>query len=212
MPKVTDSFRNAQILADFCNLESSAPQGHPTHPDYFRNNHPDFAPKAWWDSQYTSERDWEPTQKLLRRAWGNQFQDGIHCLLSLLESVTEPLRLSQAHRAGFEKVKEESGKQAAEETARRFLRGRAVSPSEFRESDHIPMQRAIVYLFEHSWRARFCAKCNKRFVASVPRSKYCSDTCSKTCHKHQKRVSWHRHKKEWRPPRNRRKKHRGGRM
>src|SRR6476660_790146 len=49
MPKVTDSFRNAKILADFSNLDPSAPPHDPTYPDYFRRNHPDFVPDAWWD-------------------------------------------------------------------------------------------------------------------------------------------------------------------
>jgi hypothetical protein len=85
--------------------------------------------------------------------------------------------LADAHRAGLDKVKEMFGEQAAEKTANR--RGKPVSPPAFSESDYIPMQRAIVYLFEHSWRARFCAECNKRFVAAEPKNKFCSESCSK---------------------------------
>src|SRR5258707_9586561 len=88
MPRVTDNLRNAQILADFSNLE-------PAQVEYFRNNYPDFAPHLWWDYQYKGgERAWESTQKSLRHAWGNQFKDGILNLLGLLNSVTAPLRLA----------------------------------------------------------------------------------------------------------------------
>ncbi len=175
MPRVTDNLRNAQILADFSNLE-------PAQVEYFRNNYPDFAPHLWWDYQYKgSERAWESTQKSLRHAWGNQFKDGILNLLGLLNSVTAPLRLADAERAGYEKVKEMFGEQAAQETAKRFLGEKALTlqPSETRVDDHIPIQRAIVYLFENSWRARFCAQCKKRFVAAEPRNKFCSDECSR---------------------------------
>jgi hypothetical protein len=209
MPKVTDNLRNAQILADFCNLEAAAPPGHLTHPEYFRNNYPDFAPKGWWDSHYTGERDWEPTQKLLRHAWRNQFLDGIYYLLRILESVTAPSRLADAdqaqfehltaaHRKGIEKVKEMFGERAAEEMAKKKAKSFPVPSPHVRESDYIPMQRAIVYLFEHSWRARFCAECNKRFVAAEPKNKFCSEACSNENRLRQKREWFRDHGKEWR--------------
>ena len=60
---------------------------------------------------------------------------------------------------------------------------------------------AAVYLFEHAWRARFCAECNKRFVAAEPKNKFCGGTCSNKAHNRQRLKSWHAHKHEWRPTR-----------
>jgi hypothetical protein len=187
MPKTTENLRNAGILADFSNLETSA------QVDNFRNNYEDFAPGEWWDYQYKGEIQWQLTQKLLRRSWEQRFGDGIYSLVCLLNSVTDPLRLADAMRAGDLAVK-------------KLIAERAGTPvkeadSEIPRSDlgiYIPLQRAIVFLFEHSWRVRFCAECNKRFVAAQPMNKFCADECRMNNRTRQK-LEWRRkHSKDWR--------------
>jgi len=54
-----------------------------------------------------------------------------------------------------------------------------------------------VYLFEHPWRARFCAECNKRFVAAEPKNKFCIESCSHEKRIRQLRESWRKNKDKW---------------
>src|SRR5258708_6819457 len=88
MPRVTDNLRNAQTLADFSNLEASAPPGHPTHPDYFRNNHPDFVPNGWWD--YKNGVQWRSTQEFVRRWWKTCHVRDMAEVVRLVSSVFNP--------------------------------------------------------------------------------------------------------------------------
>jgi len=186
MPKITEKLRNAQILADFSNLQTSA------QADYFRHNYEDFAPREWWDYQYKGEKQWQLTQKLLRHSWENQFGDGIFNLIRLLNSVTDPLRLADAERAGERAVK----KMLAEGAGLPFQSADNETPRW--RSDYIPLQNAIVYLFEDSWRARFCAECKKRFVAGRSKNKFCGDEC-RMANRTRQKLEWRReHTKEWR--------------
>ncbi len=72
------------------------------------------------------------------------------------------------------------------------------------------MQGAIVYLFEHPWRARFCAEWNKRFVAAEPKNKFCIESCSHEKRIRQLRESWRKNKDKWRPTRGNRQRHATG--
>jgi predicted nucleic acid-binding Zn ribbon protein len=187
MPKITENLRNAGILADFSNLENSA------QVDYFRHNYEDFAPQEWWAYQFKGEKQWQLTQTLLRHSWENQFGDGIYNLIGLLNSVIDPLRIADAERGAEQAVKkmlaERAGvpiKDADNETPR------------LRLDTYIPLQRAIVFLFEDSWRARFCAECKKRFVATQPKNKFCGDEC-RTNNRTRQKLEWRReHSKAWR--------------
>jgi hypothetical protein len=55
-----------------------------------------------------------------------------------------------------------------------------------------PYQKAVSFLFEHPWRAKFCLHCHKRFVAAERNNKYCSEPCSHEGHIGQKRKYWHK--------------------
>jgi hypothetical protein len=187
MPKTTENVRNAGILADFSNLET------PAQVDNFRNNYEDFAPREWWDCQFKGENQWLLTQKLLRRFWEKRFKDGIYHLICLLNSVTEPMRLAEAMLAGERAVM----KLVAERTGVPVKDADSEIPR-FDSDIYIPLQRAIVFLFEHSWRVRFCAECNKRFVAAQPTNKFCGDECRMNNRTRQK-LEWRRkNSKEWR--------------
>ena len=190
MPRVTDKLRDAQALAEFSNLE-------PNRVEWFRNNYPEFAPESWWDYQFKGEKQWQLTQKLLRHSWENQFGDGIYSLIDLLGSVTDPLRIADAERAGEQAVK----KMLAERAGVPFKGADNETPRS-RLDIYVPLQRAIVYLFENSWRARFCAECKKRFVAAEPKNKFCSERCSHENRTRQKREWFRKHGKQWRRKRN----------
>lgn len=212
MPRVTDNLRDAQILAEFSNLELDKVE-------YFRNNYRDFVPNSWWDydsgqqwnnAELDGKPQWQITQVFLRRAWKKQFKIGIWGLVDILRLVFNPDYLAttiaerwmrESHPKGFpEGTKVDFSRGRIE-----FSDGRSItlpprSPYGYGHEDEqdIPMQRAIVYLFENSWRARFCAECNKRFVAAEPKNKFCSDKCSHENRNRQKREWFKENGKEWR--------------
>jgi hypothetical protein len=168
----TQELRNAQALAEFSNLS-------PGEVDYFRNNFPDFAPQPWWDYRATDaqQNQWELTQRFVRESWKNRFEGGAYFLVALLTSVFNPSDLMDSlfdfkvDRPAFARVSEMNW-------------------------GYSPFQRAVLYLFDNPWRARFCAECHKRFVAAEPRNKFCSETCAHEHRNRQKRDNWHKHGKQ----------------
>lgn len=175
MPKVTEVLRDAQALALFANLE-------PQHLDSFRNNYPDFVPKAWWDYIPTCfnlagkhvpwRPQWQINQRTLREAWENGFKNSLFYLVGLTMTVFDPEDLAAI---GMGLSEGDRRPAIADLTEVGF--------------GYYPHQRAVLYLFEQPWRARFCAECKTRFVAAAARNKYCSETCS-----HENR---NRQKREW---------------
>jgi hypothetical protein len=189
VPRVTENLRDAQALAEFSNLE-------PDKVEYFRNNYPDFVPQAWWDYQAhgAGQKQWQMTQNFLRESWKNRFTGGTYFVVRLILSVFDPKKLFDAV-FGFEEYKFDD---AISKPA--FARLSEI------EWGYIPLQRAVLYLFENRWRARFCAECKKRFVAAEPKNKFCSEPCSHESRIRQKLESWHANKHKWRPSRKKRQK------
>jgi hypothetical protein len=161
MPKVTENLRNAQILADFSNLE-------PGQVDYFRNNFPGFFPESWWDYESSWEqKQWLLTQMFIRESWKTGFggNDGVHRLVILMMLVFDPTNdIFDAKATNFRPALGN-----IYEVGGGIHYHKAVIP---------PYQNAVAYLFNEPWRARFCAECNKRFVAVEPKNKFCGETCS----------------------------------
>lgn len=205
MPRVTNNLRNAQTLAEFSNLE-------PNRLDYFRNNYPNFVPQAWWD--YKNGLQWRKTQEFLRRWWENcSTRAGARRTApdwnsnSLASSpVSELIR-------GAHLIQDKAAlpSTSVSEVMRLILsvfdprHPPTLTSIDEMSWESVPFQKAVLYLFEQPWRARFCAQCNKRFVAAEPKNKFCSDACSNESRLHQKRNAWHAHKNQWRPQKNRRK-------
>jgi hypothetical protein len=222
MPRVTDNMRNAQALAEFSNLKPEGVQ-------YFRNNYPDFVPQGWWDydsgqpwndARLDGKPQWQITQVFLRDAWENQFKEGIWSLIDLLRLIFNPDNLFTTFIERM--MREPFPNGFPEGITADFSKGRIEvsqtgrviqlphrSPYVDERKQHIPMQRAIVYLFENSWRARFCAECKKRFVAAEPKTKFCSEPCSHENRIRQERESWHKNKAKWRPTQKKLRKARG---
>jgi hypothetical protein len=59
-------------------------------------------------------------------------------------------------------------------------------------------QRALYWLFRESWRARFCEKCDAKFIARRTAQKYCSTDCSENMQRQLKRRWWAEHGETWR--------------
>jgi len=77
----------------------------------------------------------------------------------------------------------------------------AISPEQIEGSESVkvwPYQKAIMTLATEPWRARFCKSCGNRYVADKPGRVFCSDSCAKEARKLSKRISWTKHRDEWR--------------
>jgi hypothetical protein len=175
MPRVTNNLRDAQALAEFSNLE-------PNRVEWFRNNYPDFVPQAWWD--YKNGLQWRNTQEFVRRWWRNCSIRDMAEVIRLVSSVFNPGDIFPGSL--FEDAPDLPTFASFDEMSW----GTA------------PFQKGVLYLFEHPWRARFCAECNKRFVAAEPKNKFCSDRCSHENRTRQKRDWFRKHGKQWRRKRN----------
>jgi hypothetical protein len=81
----------------------------------------------------------------------------------------------------------------------------------FRYQGGCDFQRALYLLFRESWRARFCEKCNMKFIARRAAQKYCTTDCSEKMQRELKLKWWTNHGETWRKKRKRSKlKKRGG--
>lgn len=61
-----------------------------------------------------------------------------------------------------------------------------------------PYQRAVMLLGVEPWRARFCAKCWKRFVADKPARRFCSNRCASSARRQSKKLWWTDKGEKWR--------------
>lgn len=59
-------------------------------------------------------------------------------------------------------------------------------------------QQAVMFLGTNRWRAKFCLRCGSRFVATTPKSLYCSDACFQSSRKDSKKAWWTQHGPQWR--------------
>jgi hypothetical protein len=61
-----------------------------------------------------------------------------------------------------------------------------------------PYQRAVMLLGVEPWRARFCPRCGKRFVADKPARRFCSNRCSSGARRLSKTAWWTNKGQKWR--------------
>jgi hypothetical protein len=188
--KVPESFRDAEALAEFANLNSADSDA----VAFFKVNYGGFAPLEWWDYK-VEEIDlipgalplpdsndplnptecpamleevlspvWQITQEEIRRAWENQFKfENIFVLTVLLKEVFI----------------------APDEIVRASLHLNIPDGelSELSGSKLYAYHKAILYLIQHPWQAKICKDCHKYFVANHPKRDYCeylnlnSETC-----------------------------------
>jgi hypothetical protein len=165
LPAVTETLRDAQILAEFSNLE-------PGGVEYFRHNYADFVPQSWWDYQSDRSNDeiqWQFNQGYLRRIWEGQFADNLHSRMLLTLSVFNPddfLWILHDFKPAFTNIDN-------------------TDPEHY-----YPYHKAVFFLFDHPWRARFCVECKKRFVAAASQNIHCSEACFHVRRNRQKREWW----------------------
>jgi hypothetical protein len=187
VPAVTALMRDVQALAIFSNLE-------PHEVEDFRHNYPDFVPQAWWEyapgltSKLGKEssgelgipaKQWQINQGFLRIAWEQKFERDAFGLVRLLLSVFDPVPM-------LDRIQFETSHGGGNGNTKPIF----AELIDLQRS--YPYRDAVSFLFEHPWRAKFCAQCHKRFVAVERNNKYCSESCSHEAHIGQKRKYWHK--------------------
>src|SRR5712671_4475244 len=184
--KVPETFRDAEALADFANLNPADAAS----VAYFRNNYPDFAPAEWWDYRTESvdfvpvsgdDLDfkgtdikgslaksllfvWQDTQEEIRRVWQDRFKfESVFNLTELLKMVFV---------APSEMVLSGSHLYLPDGTFHELSTSKVYS-----------FHKAVLYLHQNSWRAKICKGCEKHFVANHPKRDFCEypDARGETC-------------------------------
>jgi hypothetical protein len=153
--KRTGTYRDAEFLAEFANLDPANTRAM----DYFRKNHTDFVPDAWWDYPPGPDepRLWQRNQKWLLEAWDEEFvfDTGLYKLMRLTTSVFD----TETHVKSAELFGDKKYPMFAtlEDVAEEW-----------------GYHRAVRYVAETPWRAKICEECGARFVADHAKRKYCT--------------------------------------
>ena len=179
---------DAHALSEFANLE-------PDGVRHFQQKYPDLVPQAWWNYQAkgSEEKQWQMTQRFLRDSWQKGFTGGVFSVMRLVLSVFNPDDLLDS-LFGFKVDRPAFANIAVGEVL----------------DSYTPFQKAVLFIFEHPWRARFCPVCNKRFVAAEAKTKFCSQQCSDESTR-RRHLEWARKNlKAWRKKQKAKMKSRGG--
>jgi hypothetical protein len=189
--KVTETFRGAEALADFANLNPADAAS----VAYFRNNYPEFAPSEWWDYpcrmhgmrviraedalKIQNDRDydaklkklqmglqqWEYTQDHIQTVWKGGFKlsvSGVSELLKLVFCVDRPGLVWNSSQV--------------------FLPNGSIYELNTKLYD---FHKAVLYLHQHPNQAKICKneKCRKYFVHVHGKREFCEypDARGETC-------------------------------
>ena len=155
--EIKDALASASVLADFANLEA-------VDVDTFRDKYRDFAEPAWWDYQSDLAKSqglskhWQLVQKYVQEAWvswDSESEISLEAWLRLFTSVFDPESLVEMM------FPSPTSPHPAFATATQF-------------AEMTPYHKAIEFISEKPWRAKFCQECHTRFVADHSKRLYCS--------------------------------------
>jgi hypothetical protein len=153
-----NTLASVSVLADFANLETA-------DVETFRSKHPDFAVPAWWEYQSDlaksggMSKHWQLVQQYVQEAWiswQSESEVSLEAWLRLLTSVFDPESLLDVMIPS-----PTNPKYPAFATATQL-------------AEMTPYHKALEFVAEKPWRAKFCEECHMRFVADHARRKYCS--------------------------------------
>lgn len=184
--KIPEEFKEADVLAEFANLDTADAEALP----YFRNNYPDFAPAEWWNYQ-TYLLDTVPIDPDDPDFKGTDFKG------SLTESIESIWQVTQEE---IQRVWQQQFKFETVFNLTELLKGVFVAPPELVETgDYLDLpdgafdelirskvyafHNAVLYLYHQPWRAKICKGCGKYFVANHPKREFCEypDARGETC-------------------------------
>lgn len=201
--RATDTFRDAEALAEFANLD----QANSATVTYFRHNYPDFAPPEWWDYPYRIDgsrvlhyedvikitkddpnlerklkskivQQWHHAQEQIQRTWKAEFKlihaADISDLLKLVFDVDRPGLVWNSSQV--------------------------LTPNGIiyeLKTKLYSFHKAVLYLYEHPRQAKICEQCGKYFVTARGKRTLClfPDIYGETCS--QKRIN-EQHLNWWR--------------
>ena len=177
---------DARTLAEFSNVNTD------TEADYFKNNFPEFVPPAWWKANLVispregkKEKVWQYQQRRVREAWQSKFPLDTSIKLISAGMVQWDLHWKQ------EQINPDLAQHTPQAVSVVSL---TMEPDLTAQEETVwPYMRAVMFLTVDSWRARFCPRCGKRFVAAKSNSTYCSDICFSESRKGAKRAWWSEH-------------------
>lgn len=186
--KVTETFRDAETLAEFANLEPTDSAA----VAYFRNNYPDFAPKEWWDYPYLIDgmrvlrhddvikiaksdpkfktkienklvQQWQHAQEQIQRAWKAGFK---------FKNISEVEILKLVFCVDRPGLAWNSSQLLLPDGTVYELNTKLYS-----------FHKAVLYLHQHPRQAKICKKCRKYFVHVHGKRKFCEypDPRGETC-------------------------------
>lgn len=180
----------ARTLADFSNISNE------TEAEYFRNNFLDFVPPAWWkvnivvSPREEREKVWQYQQRRVREAWPNKFP--LDTSIKLISAGMVPWDIHWKQ----EQMNPDLGQHAPQAINVVSL---TMEPDLTAQEEAVwPYMRAVMFLTLDRWRARFCPRCGKRFVAAKSNSTYCTDACFNESRKDKKNAWWSEHGEDWR--------------
>lgn len=188
--RATDTFRDAEALANFANLDAADSAA----VAYFRNNYPDFAPSEWWDYPYRIDgmrviraedidkikndpdyktkldklgeglQQWHNAQDHIQKVWKAKFQvnvSGVSDLLKLVFYLNRPGLIWNSSQV--------------------LLPNGTIYEL---DSKLYSFHKAVLYLHQHPKQAKICARCGKYFVTERGKREFClypderGETCS----------------------------------
>jgi len=182
--RAEDLVKDAQVLAKLANLNLMDRAG----VDYFQHNFKDFVPERFWEPWRFS------TKEELQKAWQEFPNISSEELRAKLRPGPPPVQkfqewLQDAWRTGFSLnacLRLLSACSVFSELSLKL--GGDVQFEDFVGQSEWPAQRAILFLAVDVWRARFCQRCGKMFVADKTGRKFCSSECFATSRKNVKRL------------------------
>jgi hypothetical protein len=188
--RATDTFRDAEALAEFANLDPADANAF----TYFRNNYPNFAPAEWWDYLYRRDgarvlryedvihiaatdpnfkekienkivQQWQHAQEQIQWAWKAKFK------FTIVSALPDLLKLVfYVDRPGL-----------VWNSSQVLLPNGTIYDL---NSPVCSFHKAVLYLHEHPNQAKICEECGKFFVTAAGKRSMClypnarGETCS----------------------------------
>jgi hypothetical protein len=189
MNKTKNVLWDSERLADFSNVKW------PKDAQKFRGSCSDFFPQDFWRKDLRASPD-DPIPEGDPGLYGGDTNVQLYAMGLLDRPDRVPLwwffkqRLREAWQRGFPLEMSVSLITSLSPFFRAFT---------FLKASQVwPYQRALMFLCNEPWRARFCSQCGDRFVGDKPARRFCSATCSAKARKNSRAASWQKHGKEWR--------------
>lgn len=179
-------FAEAGMLADFANLKDASTTG--------LRHDSGFLPDIVWIG--SPEAPWRLLQRMLRDGWQQQFpaELSVKLISTVAEFSKTELYTQAVSKAHPDSASRPIGHDEAWLHAFKLEGNDAIQMLQnVSKPVSFSFQNAVMYLTLQPWRAQICTICQRYWVKSAPRDRYCSPECSKKAILRTKRVSASKH-------------------